>query len=69
MGFISFSIGRLRSGASVSADGYTHWLENGQLQSSRLTPSGDDNPLSSWSGCVPWSVYQSQANSLTPFPR
>ncbi|WP_429012753.1 replication endonuclease [Aeromonas hydrophila] len=44
-GLSPFSIGRLRSGASVSADGYTHWLENGQLQSSRLTPSGDDNPL------------------------
>lgn len=42
MGFISFSIGRLRAGASVSADGFTLWLENGQVQSSRAIPSEPD---------------------------
>lgn len=40
-----FSIDRLRAGATVTADGFTLWLENGQVQSSRLTPSGDENPL------------------------
>lgn len=44
-GLSPFSIGRLRLGASVSADGFTLWLENGQVQSCRLTPSGDDDPL------------------------
>lgn len=41
-GLSPFSIGRLRSGASVSADGFTLWLENGQVQSSRAIPSEPD---------------------------
>lgn len=41
-GLSPFSIGRLHSGASVTADGYTLWLENGQLQSSRTLPSEPD---------------------------
>lgn len=41
-GLSPFSIDRLRAGASVSANGYTHWLENGQLQSHRTIPSEPD---------------------------
>lgn len=41
-GLSPFSIGRLRSGASVTADGFTLWLENGQVQSSRTLPSEPD---------------------------
>ena len=41
-GLSPFSIGRLRSGASVSTDGFTLWLENGQVQSSRAIPSEPD---------------------------
>lgn len=41
-GLSPFSIGRLRAGSSVSVDGYTLWLENGQLQSSRHGRPGDD---------------------------
>lgn len=41
-GLSSFSIGRLRSGASVTADGFTLWLENGQVQLSRSLPSEPD---------------------------
>ncbi|HHQ4900496.1 TPA: replication endonuclease [Aeromonas veronii] len=41
-GLSAFSIGRLRAGASVTADGFTLWLENGQLQSSRTLPSEPD---------------------------
>ncbi|EOD56736.1 phage replication initiation protein A [Aeromonas molluscorum 848] len=41
-GLSPFSIGRLRSGASVRADGFTLWLENGQVQSSRAVPSEPD---------------------------
>ncbi|WP_442866397.1 replication endonuclease [Aeromonas sp. QDB54] len=41
-GLSPFSIGRLRSGASVRADGFTLWLENGQVQSSRAMPSEPD---------------------------
>ncbi|MGL6006089.1 replication endonuclease [Aeromonas sobria] len=41
-GLSPFSIGRLRSGASVMADGFTLWLENGQLQSGRALPSEPD---------------------------
>lgn len=41
-GLSPFSIGRLRAGASVTADGFTLWLENGQLQSSRAVPSEPD---------------------------
>ncbi len=41
-GLSPFSIGRLRSGASVSTDGFTLWLENSQLQSSRAIPSEPD---------------------------
>ena len=38
-GLSPFSIERLRAGASVTADGYTLWLENGQLQSRRTMPN------------------------------
>ncbi|MFB0583594.1 replication endonuclease [Aeromonas salmonicida] len=38
-GLSPFSIGRLRAGASVTADGFTLWLENGQLQSRRSLPN------------------------------
>ncbi|WP_410488098.1 replication endonuclease [Aeromonas caviae] len=41
-GLSPFSIGRLREGASVSADGFTLRLENGQVQSSRAIPSEPD---------------------------
>ena len=41
-GLSPFSIGRLRAGSSVSADGFTLWLENGQVQSSRAIPSEPD---------------------------
>lgn len=41
-GLSPFSIGRLRAGASVTADGFTLWLENGQVQSSRAVPSEPD---------------------------
>ncbi|TNI88983.1 replication endonuclease [Aeromonas sobria] len=41
-GLSPFSIGRLRSGASVRADGFSLWLENGQLQSGRAQPSEPD---------------------------
>ncbi|HGK7313643.1 TPA: replication endonuclease [Aeromonas hydrophila subsp. hydrophila] len=41
-GLSPFSIGRLRSGASVSTDGFTLWLENGQVQSSRAIRSEQD---------------------------
>ncbi|PXV53399.1 UNVERIFIED_ORG: hypothetical protein DFO51_10773 [Aeromonas veronii] len=38
-GVSPFSIDRLRAGASVRVDGFTLWLENGQVQSSRALPS------------------------------
>ncbi|VXA81164.1 Replication protein (fragment) [Aeromonas salmonicida] len=41
-GLSPFSISRLRSGASVSMDGFTLWLENGQLQSCRAIPNEPD---------------------------
>lgn len=41
-GLSPFYIDRLRAGASVRADGFTLWLENGQLQSSRTLPSEPD---------------------------
>nr|WP_234704043.1 replication endonuclease [Aeromonas caviae] len=41
-GLSPFSIGRLRAGASVSTDGFTLWLENGQVQSSRAIQSEPD---------------------------
>lgn len=41
-GLSPFSIDRLRAGASVRADGFTLWLENGQLQSHRTIPSEPD---------------------------
>ncbi|QET78116.1 replication endonuclease [Aeromonas veronii] len=44
-GLSPFSIDRLRAGSNVTVDGFTLWLENGQVQSSRLTPSGNDDPL------------------------
>ncbi|GJC03067.1 hypothetical protein KAM385_00960 [Aeromonas hydrophila] len=41
-GLSPFSIDRLRAGASITADGFTLWLENGQLQSCRSLPSEPD---------------------------
>ena len=41
-GLSSFSIERMRAGASVTADGFNLWLENGQLQSSQSLPSEPD---------------------------
>lgn len=41
-GLSPFSIDRLRAGASVSTDGFTLWLENGQVQSCRSLPSEPD---------------------------
>ena len=41
-GLSPFSIGRLRAGASVTTDGFTLWLENGQVQSRRAIPSEPD---------------------------
>lgn len=41
-GLSTLSIERLRAGASVRADGFTLWLENGQLQSCRSLPSEPD---------------------------
>ncbi len=41
-GLSPFSIDRLRAGSSVTADGFTLWLENGQVQSSRSLPSEQD---------------------------
>ncbi|MCO4207939.1 replication endonuclease [Aeromonas hydrophila] len=38
-GLSPFSIDRLEAGASVRADGFALWLENGQVQSSRALPS------------------------------
>lgn len=41
-GLSPFSIDRLRAGYSVTVDGFTLWLENGQLQSCRSLPSEPD---------------------------
>lgn len=41
-GLSPLSIECLRAGASVSTDGFTLWLENGQLQSCRSLPSEPD---------------------------
>jgi hypothetical protein len=41
-GLSPFSIDRLRAGASVSADSFNLWLENGQLQSCRAIPNEPD---------------------------
>jgi hypothetical protein len=41
-GLSPFSISRLRSGSSVSVDGFSLWLENGQVQSRRAVPSEPD---------------------------
>ncbi|MBL0476298.1 hypothetical protein JD489_02930 [Aeromonas veronii] len=41
-GLSPFSIDRLRSGASVREDGFTLWLENGQVQSCRSLPNEPD---------------------------
>ncbi|OHY92504.1 replication protein [Aeromonas sobria] len=54
-GLSPFSIGRLRSGASVRADGFTLWLENGQVQSGRALPSEPD-----WLPAGQQSVEQGQ---------
>lgn len=52
-GLSPFSIGRLRDGASVTADGFTLWLENGQLQSRRAVPSEPDWVLEGQSPAEP----------------
>ncbi|WP_421152007.1 replication endonuclease [Aeromonas dhakensis] len=41
-GLSPFSISRLRSGSSVSVDGFSLWLENGQVQSGRALQSETD---------------------------
>ncbi|HGK7311326.1 TPA: hypothetical protein ACJ51G_001312 [Aeromonas hydrophila subsp. hydrophila] len=41
-GLSPFSIDRLRAGSNLTVDGFTLWLENGQLQSSRTRPSEPD---------------------------
>lgn len=41
-GLSPFSISRLRSGSSVSVDGFSLWLENGQVQSGRAIQSEQD---------------------------
>ncbi|ENA1855670.1 replication endonuclease, partial [Aeromonas salmonicida] len=41
-GLSPFSIERLRAGASVTADGFTLWLENGQVQSCIAIPIEPD---------------------------
>ncbi len=41
-GLSPFSIDRLRASASVNTDGFTLWLENGQVQSLRTVPSEPD---------------------------
>lgn len=41
-GLSPFSIRRLQAGASISSDGFTLWLENGQVQSNRSLPSEPD---------------------------
>ncbi|WP_428832302.1 hypothetical protein [Aeromonas veronii] len=54
-GLSPFSIERLRAGASVRTDGFTLWLENGQLQSSRTRPSEPD-----WQPEALWPAEQDQ---------
>lgn len=54
-GLSSFSIDRLRAGASVNTDGFTLWLENRQVQSSRSLPSEPDWRLE---GLQPTELYQ-----------
>jgi hypothetical protein len=44
-GLSPFSIDRLRAGATVAVDGFTLWLENGQVQSIRMVQSDDGEPL------------------------
>ncbi len=60
-GLSPFSIERLRAGASVRADGFTLWLENGQEQSSRAVPEGDED----WPMLVELcgKVYQAQGHT------
>lgn len=41
-GLSPFAIDRLQAGASVRVDGYTLWLENGQVQACRSHPSEPD---------------------------
>jgi hypothetical protein len=41
-GLSPFSIERLRAGASVRTDGFTLWLENGQVQSCKSLPNEPD---------------------------
>ncbi len=59
-GLSPFSIDRLRTGASVSADGFTLWLENGQLQSCRSLPSEPD-----WQPEGLWPAEQDQPDEYT----
>lgn len=54
-GLSPFSIDRLRSGASVTADGFILWLENGQVQSNRSHPSEPD-----WQPEGLWPTEQDQ---------
>jgi len=41
-GLSPFSIDRLRAGSNLTVDGFTLWLENGQLQSCRSLPNEPD---------------------------
>lgn len=59
-GLSPFSIDRLRSGASVSADGFTLWLENGQVQSCRSLPSEPDRQPEGL-----WPAEQDQPDEYT----
>ncbi|WP_429099194.1 replication endonuclease [Aeromonas veronii] len=54
-GLSPFSIERMRAGANVRADGFTLWLENGQVQSSRSLPSEPD-----WQPEALWPAEQDQ---------
>ncbi len=54
-GLSPFSIDRLRAGACVSTDGFTLWLENGQVHSIRSHPSEPD-----WQPEGLWPAEQDQ---------
>ncbi len=54
-GLSSFSIDRLRAGSNVTVDGFTLWLENGQVQSSRSLPREPD-----WQPEGVWPAEQDQ---------
>jgi hypothetical protein len=61
-GLSPFSIDQLRAGASVNTDGFTVWLENGQLQSCRSLPSDPDWPMQVE---LCGQVYQAQGHAGT----